>query len=61
MEINDVTIKFGKGNSVKDFYYYLILSDFTKEQLSKTIKVNQWWFDRLENSSKMQIKRRMNG
>ena len=48
MEINNSQIEIGKGFRLHDFYYYLLLSDFTISQLKTEIKKNKWWFNKLE-------------
>ena len=54
-KVNNEIIKFGKGNTVSDFYYYLLLSDFNYLQIEKTIIENKWWFEKFDDNAKKQI------
>lgn len=47
-------IKFEKGNSIKDFYYWLLhlLSLEAYPVLIRTIQVNKWWWDMLDKTNK---------
>ena len=49
MEINNSQIEIGKGFRLHDFYYYLLLSDFTISQLKTEIKKLMLFFKSFAN------------
>lgn len=58
-KVNTEVMKFGKGNTIKDFYYYLLLSDFENSKIIESVKINKWWFNMLPNECKEQINNRI--
>lgn len=55
MEIENRVVKFEKGMGLINFYYYMVLGDFTGEQLQEIIKLNKWWFSKLNDNARSRI------